>query len=368
MAETNIREIRSRKWQITINNPTIEFNDIKDMIEKKYKSAIYYCYCKEIGKKNGTVHFHIFIYFKNAVYGSSLLKLFKGAHLEEARGSCQENREYIYKTGKWENTEKEDTRLEGFQYENTECPVDEQGKRYDLIELKQLIEEGKTNAEIYEHNAYYMKYANSIDKIRLDILTNKYGKEWRDVETTYIEGQTGAGKTRGIMEQFGYENVYRIMKDDYSFSTYTSQPVIVFEEFRSTFPLADMLNYLDGYPLKGRAMFGFRQVAYNKVFICSNWRLSEQYENVQEYHPNDWQAFLRRIDKIIIREKSRDTVFYQKNRGTEDYPQYDFISDDGVSYFDPFGLRTWGEDLDNCSTEDVISGFEEVDIPNPFKE
>ena len=54
-------------------------------------------------------------------------------------GTCQENRDYIYKSGKWENSEKEDTRLEGMQFESGECPIERPGKRNDLEELKNLL-------------------------------------------------------------------------------------------------------------------------------------------------------------------------------------------------------------------------------------
>lgn len=366
-----ITDERTRKWLITINNPEekgLEFEKLSGLIESKWKSVEYYCYSKEIGKKSHTPHFHIFIKFKNAVYGKSILKIFEGAHLDMCSGTCQENRDYIYKTGKWEGDEKEDTRIEGMQYESGECPDEKKGKRNDLAELKELIIQGKTNAEIYEINPSFMRYANSLDKMRLDLLTEKFGKEWREVEVTYIEGVTGSGKTRGIMEQFGYTNVYRVSKDDYSFSTYTAQPVCVFEEFRNTFQLTDMLNLLDGYPVQGRAMHGFRQLGYNKVFICSNWKLDEQYQNIQMDHPQDWQAFLRRINKIIIREYDKDTVFYQKNRGTKEAPQYDFISDEGISYFDPFDLYAWG-DTENYEfqvlDEDIV--WEEIPERLPRK-
>ena len=67
----NIKTKRGRKWLITINNPTIEFKEIKNIIEKKYKTTIYYCYCEEIGNETHTRHYHIFIY-----YSTSLFNLF----------------------------------------------------------------------------------------------------------------------------------------------------------------------------------------------------------------------------------------------------------------------------------------------------
>ncbi|MEY8324653.1 hypothetical protein AALB47_12185 [Lachnospiraceae bacterium 54-11] len=368
----SVAQLKGRKWQITINNIDeigIDFDNLKNIIKKRWPAVEYFCYCEEVGKETGKRHWHMFLKHPNGINGSSILKVFPGAHLEYCTGTCKQNRDYIYKEGKYEGSEKEDTRQEGMQYEFGECPEESQGQRNDLIELRELIKTGKSNAEIYSINAQYLKYANSIDKIRLDILSDKNGNEWRDIEVTYIEGATGTGKTRGIVESYGYRNIWRIVKDDYSWNGYVDQDVAVFEEFRNTFAFTDMLNFLDGHPVQGRAMHGFRQLGYKNVFMCSNWRLDEQYKNIQEEHPRDWQAFLRRINKVIIREKAGDKVFYQKNRGTEEEPQYDFVSADGVSYFDPFGLKEWGEtDNDFWHTLDDFDGNDLFDTPQEKEE
>ena len=367
----SVAQLKGRKWQITINNIDeigIDFDNLKNIIKKRWPAVEYFCYCEEVGKETGKRHWHMFLKHPNGINGSSILKVFPGAHLEYCTGTCKQNRDYIYKEGKYEGSEKEDTRQEGMQYEFGECPEESQGQRNDLIELRELIKTGKSNAEIYSINAQYLKYANSIDKIRLDILSDKNGNEWRDIEVTYIEGATGTGKTRGIVESYGYRNIWRIVKDDYSWNGYVDQDVAVFEEFRNTFAFTDMLNFLDGHPVQGRAMHGFRQLGYKNVFMCSNWRLDEQYKNIQEEHPRDWQAFLRRINKVI-REKAGDKVFYQKNRGTEEEPQYDFVSADGVSYFDPFGLKEWGEtDNDFWHTLDDFDGNDLFDTPQEKEE
>lgn len=368
----SVAQLKGRKWQITINNIDeigINFDNLKNIIKKRWPAVEYFCYCEEVGKETGKRHWHMFLKHPNGINGSSILKVFPGAHLEYCVGTCKKNRDYIYKEGSYEGSEKEDTRQEGMQYEFGECPEESQGQRNDLIELRELIKTGKSNAEIYTINAQYLKYANSIDKIRLDILSDKNGNEWRDIEVTYIEGATGTGKTRGIVESYGYRNIWRIVKDDYSWNGYVDQDVAVFEEFRNTFAFTDMLNFLDGHPVQGRAMHGFRQLGYKNVFMCSNWRLDEQYKNIQEEHPRDWQAFLRRINKVIIREKAGDKVFYQKNRGTEEEPQYDFVSADGVSYFDPFGLKEWGEtDNDFWHTLDDFDGNDLFDTPQEKEE
>lgn len=305
------------------------------MIENKWKKLAYYCYSKEIGLENKTPHYHIYLCSNSPIYGSSIIKTFQGSHIEVANGTSEENRDYIFKNEAYfiknpDKRYKEDTKLEGYQYECGEIPKEKQGKRTDLETLKNLILEGKTNAEIYNINASYLRYANSLDKMRLDLLSDKFSKGPRDVEVVYVCGPTGAGKTYSVMEKYGYNNVYQVIKDDFAFTTYTAEDVVVFEEFRNTFKLEDMLYLLDRYPAKGRAMQGFRQLCCTKIFINSNWELKEQYQNIQKEKPKDWQAFLRRIHKLKI---------YNENGKIEIYKQtflngkYNFITEDGKLYF-----------------------------------
>ena len=44
----------------------------------------------------------------------------------------------------------------------------------------------------------------------MTLLEDEMKNQWRDVFVTYIYGTTNTGKTRSVMEQFGYENVYRM--------------------------------------------------------------------------------------------------------------------------------------------------------------
>ena len=134
---------------------------------------------------------------------------------------------------------------------------------------------------------------------------------FRKLEVTYIYGQTEKGKTRYIMDKYGYKNVFRVTKSDpktghTAFDGYRGQDVIVFEEFRSGFKIEDMLNYLDGYPLVLPSRYNDKEAAYTKVYIVSNWTLEQQYKNIQSEHPTTWQAFCRRIHKVLNFDGNRE--------------------------------------------------------------
>ena len=101
------------------------------------------------------------------------------------------------------------------------------------------------------------------------------------------------------MEQYGYVKVYRITDYKHPFDSYHGQDVIVFEEFRNSLPIDNMLNYLDGYPLELPARYMNRIACFTKVYIISNWNFEEQYTAIQHKYYETWNAFVRRIDKIV---------------------------------------------------------------------
>lgn len=116
---------------------------------------------------------------------------------------------------------------------------------------------------------------------------------------TYLFGPTETGKTRSVMEKHGYSSVYRVTDPAHPYDRYASESVICFEEFRSSLPIGDMLNYLDGYPLNLPARYAPRVACYETVYIISNIDLRAQYPNIQEFEPATWKAFLRRIHNVI---------------------------------------------------------------------
>lgn len=60
-----------------------------------------------------------------------------------------------------------------------------------------------------------------------------------------------------------------------------------------------MLDYLDCYPLALPARYANRQACYSTAVLISNIDLRDQYPNVQQYEPETWKAFLRRIHHVI---------------------------------------------------------------------
>ena len=155
----------------------------------------------------------------------------------------------------------------------------------------------------YHTHVYMILYMDKIEKIRQAFLNEKFkGKRRLDLHVTYIWGATGRGKTRSIMDAYGDSNVYRVIENGggHPFDQYDGHAVIVFEEFRSSFKISDMLNYLDVYPVTLPARYCNKVVCYNRVFITTNIPLEEQYQEVQKESPETWAAFLRRIHEVQV--------------------------------------------------------------------
>ena len=338
----------SRSWLCTINNPLdhgFDRSRIKDVLDKGAKLR-YYCISDEVGEK-GTPHVHFFVIWDAPMRFKTLQNKFVSVnengeekscvHIDLPNGTPDQCRDYVFKEGKWLNDPKGETNVRESHEEYGECPVYRQGSRTDLSGLYDLIKSGKSNYEILETDPNLMKYVDRIDKVRKTIQSESVKNLWRNVSVTYVWGKTGSGKTRSVMEEYGYSNVYRVTDYLHPFDGYAGQDVILFEEFRSSLRIEDMLKYLDGYPVELSCRYSNQQALFTKVYFCTNIDLRQQYRNIQADEPETWKAFLRRIDKVKVYENENIVECLScadyMNGNPFDHPErYDWIQVD----FDTF--------------------------------
>ena len=293
------RKPSSRKFQLTINNPTHHgfTHDRLRAILSEFSGLLYWCMCDEVGEQ-GTPHTHVYVVFRNSVMFETLHKRFYGAHIEQANGSNKENRDYVRKEGKWQDDAKRETNLANTFEEYGELPPDRSRCESQAEQIMQMVRDGKSNAEILaEIPTAYNKLAY-IEQARQTLLQDQFKDTWRELHTTYLWGDTGAGKTRSVMDTYGYSKVYQVTNYEHPFDGYNGQDIIIFEEFRSSLRIDDMLKYLDGYPLQLPCRYADKAACYTKVFIISNIALEQQYPNVQIDNPETWNAFRRRIHSV----------------------------------------------------------------------
>lgn len=228
---------------------------------------------------------------------STMQQRFYGAHIEAAKGTHRENRDYIRKEGKWRDTYKAETNLPETFEELGELP-DEPDRRIKQSEaIYSMIVNGSSDVEIM--NAYPSAYNHlpNIQRARQAVLFEKYRRIRRTgLKVYYIWGKSGTGKTSGILDAHGDENVYRVTNYKHPFDGYAGESVILFDEFRSSLPLADMLEYLDIYPVSLPSRYADKVACYETAYIVSNYPLEKQYPEVQRDCPEDWAPFMRRIN------------------------------------------------------------------------
>ena len=294
---------QSRKWALTINNPQecgLNHEVIAEILMKF--SPDYYCMADEIAS-TGTYHTHVFMLCSSPVRFSTIKGRFPTAHIEKAYGSALQNREYIAKSGKWAEGEKAETVVAGSFREHGNIPTETEEKDPEMFKLIQNIRDGMTPTEIIEDNPKMAFHIRDIDTIRQTLLAERYAAENRDIEVVYLFGMSGAGKTRYIFSKYDPRDIYRVTNyrngKGVSFDGYHGQDVLVFEEFHSQVPIEEMLNFLDIYPLFLPARYNDKVACFTKVYITSNLPLDAQYKAVRWNHYETWQAFLRRIHKVI---------------------------------------------------------------------
>ncbi len=309
----NTNEIQVKYYFLTINNPkehNMSHQQIKDILILNFKTFTYTAMMDEIGEK-GTYHTHALLCFNSRVRISMIKKYFPSAHIDVVKGSVTDVINYIRKEGKWTDTAKAVTTVEGTFEEYGSRPLDN-GRRNDMAELYQMVMANMTNAQIIDQNQDYIMQIDKLDKLRTTILTERYKDTVRlNLEVTYISGPTGVGKTRGVYESNGYSNVYRVTDYHNPFDGYNCQSVICFDEFRDSISLKLMLMYLDIYPIELPCRYTNKFACYTKIYIISNWPLERQYQSIQDEDLASWEALIRRINKVIIYDKDGQTNEYK---------------------------------------------------------
>lgn len=305
----------------------------------KGKTGVYYCFSVEIGKE-GTLHIHIFFWFENGRFGNKIKKFFPTAHIDYCNGSSNSVKEYVFKIGKWAGDEKEDTRIDGTQFENSELPEEKgQGKRTDLEYIKELIEQGKTPKDILNIDPNFYPYESYINKMfynkRLDETPFQ-----RTVKTVVHTGVTGSGKTY-FATKLSREETY--VGTDYSngctalLDGYTAQKNLFLDEFRGQIPYNMLLTMLNGYTHDVHARYNNKYMLWDTVHITSLIPMEQWYnpENIRD----TYEQLQRRVDEVVFHFMSYKGVYIL----------------DKIKFF-----RTFGEDAEKEIEyhEYSIKGFE----------
>ena len=320
MEEINIIEeltpnTQGRRWMLTINNPKETDEEFEDYV-RGLEHIKYARFQREKGEETGTIHFQLFVIFTIGKRFSTVKTYFPTAHIEQAKGTNLQCREYC---------SKKETRVSGpyeiGQFAEERARTDKQG-------FLQMACAGLSDKEIRDlYPSLYLDKYKEIPSIYRRNLKEQFKNRSRDVEVTYIYGPSRSGKTKYIYDNFQPEEFYRVtIYNNSAFDDYKDEDVLVFDEFNSSFRITDMNHYLDRYYVPLPARYDNRFSMYTKVYIISNLPLSKQYVEEKERKPEIYEAFMKRIDNIIRIDETGFHYEKQKNKFVQ--TELELIQDD----------------------------------------
>lgn len=295
----NLTKMQSRRWMLTINNETRTDEELCNYISS-LEHFKYYCFQRERGEKEHTEHIQLYLVFSIGKRFNTIKTYFERAHIEKARGSNVQCRDYCSKS---------DTRISG-PFEDGEFA--EQRARTDITNLYEMIDAGASDFEIRTaYPSLYSKMSRFIEEERQKSLSRKFSEIERDVKVTYIYGPPGSGKSTYV-SRLGYKNLFKVINYKKNpFDGYKGQDILWLEEFNSQFPVESCLTILDKFPLNLPCRYMDKVACYTKVFITTNLPPENQY--IKDDIPKlQRDAFMRRLTNIGYMNLNHEITWLKK--------------------------------------------------------
>lgn len=294
---------QARDWCFTINNPVQSEQEFLAYLQT-VSDLRYAVFQRERAPETGTEHYQGYFEFTQPKWFTTIKKYLSkktigvDAHIEQRRAKRTQARLYCMD---------EETRISPTYYEYGEFIED--GERTDLTDIMRDIENDMSFYDLSKKHGnrfiHVMKWAK---EYRQAYLENKYKRQFRKMQVYYIYGSAGCGKTSYVFNKHGYDDVYRTTNYEFGWiDDYNGEKVLFLDEFRSSFKISEILDYLDGQPIRIRGRQFNRVACYEVVYIVSNIPLTEQYKNIQQTEPKSWAAFLRRITAVYNFDISKET-------------------------------------------------------------
>lgn len=279
----NNNNVRAKYFVFTINNP-------KELIQAwEIKDCEYCIYQEEMGEQ-GTPHLQGYIVFSQRKRITTIRNendFLRRAHFAIARGTPQQNYAYCTK----------EPRMSG-PYEFGTLPTTTQGKRNDILKLRDELKKGKRFLELTEDDETCLpvaKYIKFVDRYEQETMVHP---DRSDRKVIFHYGPAGTGKTHCCTHNKDKNDVYFYDPDLGGYwEGYRGQNTLIFDEFTGHTMRPTTLNrVLDVYPftvnIKGRsAPMRSKDIHITSNYLPSRWwkegtRYSQDalYRRIQEVH------------------------------------------------------------------------------------
>jgi hypothetical protein len=291
-----------QKFCFTLNNYTEdEYRKIREYMVSK---CVYGIVGREIGEL-GTPHLQgYFNLGRDGRKSFATLKKEIGsrAHIEQARGSDEQNRTYCSKTGDF--------------VEHGE--LQSSGKRNDLNDVAEAITKGGSVEDVaLSHPSTYIKFHRGIEALH-SVVASRRTRSFK-TEVSVLVGAPGSGKSRyASAKSASLGSTYYKPRGEW-WDGYNGQISVVIDDFYGWLKYDDLLKITDRYPYQVPIKGGYRQFTSKYIFITSNVEIDKWYK----FEGYDTTALRRRIEHYHINE----------------IPDGNIYNEDGIAILDIYDMQ-----------------------------
>lgn len=229
----------------------------------------------ELGAERAYKHVQLVIWCNQPQRLSRLKTWIQNAHWEPTKSEAA--LEYVWK---------EDTRIEGSQFELGTFPHKRNDKR-DWNDIKELAKSGNLEAIPAD---IYVRHYGTLKAIARDNLRPCAVERHAEL---YV-GATGTGKSRRAWDEAGCEAYIKNPNTKW-WDGYKGQTKVIIDEFRGRIDPSYLLTWLDRYPVQVETKGGAVPLMAERFWICSNLQIEQWYPDVGQ---ETIDAIKRRI-KIV---------------------------------------------------------------------
>lgn len=231
----------------------------------------YICWQREICPDTKRIHWQTYVEFKDK-FTVKKCQSYVGVidcHLATRAGKPEEAKAYCCKS--------ESRDIDALFIEFGKMQKTGQGNRSDIIDLCERI---KNNGIIEDFE--YFKYSKNITDLKA-IMNQTKTNEFRIVSTCVIIGVPECGKTSLIYKKHGFENCYKLdmSSSECWFDGYHQESILIIDDFYGWIKYGQLLNILDGFPLKLQIKHNHTYANWTKVYITSNAPMHEWYNRLE---------------------------------------------------------------------------------------
>jgi len=280
--------VKTRRYIFTYNNyPDDLANDESLDAWLAQLGGQYAVVGRELSPSTGTPHLQGYIAFAHPRSFGSVRKLLRGCHVESARGTPQQCRDYCIKDGKFRE----------FGKPPPEDPGNREKQRWE--NARSLAKEGKFDeipADIY------VRYIGNLQRIfrdtlpPLDPLPNTCGY--------WLVGPTGSGKSKGVRD--AYPLVYPKPLNKW-WDGYDSQTHVLLDDVdhnQSSWIGNFLKIWADHYPFIAEKKGGSRLIRPEMIIVTSQYLITDLFSD------NELVLALTRRFRVLSVNKGEKIVWY----------------------------------------------------------